>query len=34
MAEDTEEWVSPVDSLVSVVVSVIRLGCEESLFNP
>jgi hypothetical protein len=34
MAEDTEDKVSPVDSLVSVVVSVKRLGCEESLFNP
>jgi hypothetical protein len=34
MAEDSKDKVSPVDSLVSVVVSVIRLGCEESLFNP
>jgi hypothetical protein len=34
MVEDTEDKVSPVDSLVSVVVSVIRLDCEESLFNP
>ncbi len=34
MEADTEDKVSPVDSLVSVVVSVIRLDCEESLFNP
>ena len=34
MVEDTDDKVSPADSLVSVVVSVIRLDCEESLFNP
>jgi hypothetical protein len=34
MEADTEDKVSPVDSLVSVVVSVKRLDCEESLFNP
>ena len=34
MEADTEDKVSQVDSSVSVVVSVIRLDCEESLFNP
>jgi hypothetical protein len=34
MAADTEDKVSPVGSLVSVVVSVIRLDCEETLVNP